>query len=513
MCCREDLRMAEKPKRTAVPVAERRGISKHLRDGWSQVLVHAPHGTGDADDLLDSMLQAGWIGAARRDVAAELLAGKLPRPMGPWGMLVQLEGQPWIYVLGDGLRYEWVRELAQKLGRRTAFFEFSGAHGTLYARAYEGDETLVEFECGGFVSEDGGREIARPPKDAFPMAVSGSLLNTEWLRQFKTGEEAQEAVARELEVYIPVLAHTARNGKADLYGRDSASFRKADYARIDLFVFGDESTLEPSEAAFALRDAVHAADAAGVRSAVAAGADVRYLPDSDGTPLGIALALGQGGTYDWRYKRISREKQLEVMAALLEAGASPDPKGEEPAVHKVLTIGDQGDQRTVIRQLRLLFDHGADPNSLGTELRTNGHRPLHVVAIHFAWPAVMKELIVRGADPNARNAAGKTPREAAQTKLDYVTSSQPAPGAMSGMLGAVVNVMGSLLASESAEAKRLRATVDFLAAAERGEADLSGVDEEAEASWRQWSAEHENWKARRRAENPALWRELHGDAG
>jgi hypothetical protein len=498
-------------RRTALPVAERRGISKHLSDGWSHFLIHAPGGTDEADALLDSMLNAGWIGAARRDIGMELIAGNVPRPMGAWGLLVQLAGLPWIYVLGDGLRYEWVKELASKLGRRTAFFELSGLHGTLYGRAYEGDETLADFECGAFIQPDDGRELVRLSKEALDATARGALVDTDWLRQFRTGPEAQDALARRLELYLPVLVHTSRNGKADLFGRDASAFKKADYARIDLFVLGDSSTLEPGPANRALANALHAGDAAGVRAALEQGADVRYLPETDQTPLDLALSLGQGGTYDWRYKRISREQQLEVMAALLEAGVSPDPKGDEPAIHRVLNLGDKGDERTVIRQLRLLLDHGADPNSFGTQLRTNQQRPLHVVAIHFGWMAVMKELIARGADPKAPNGQGKTPREAAQAKLDYVVSTSGGGGGISALLGAAASVVRGLTNAGEDEAARVRRTIDFLAAAERGEADLSGVDELAEASWKAWSAEHEKWKARRKAENPDLWRELHGE--
>src|SRR5687768_4202075 len=118
------------------PVAERRGVSKHLTG--VAMLVEAAGGTGDADLLLDTMLEAGWIGGVRRSVTEEVLAESLPRPVGPWGLLVQLVGHPWTYLRGDSLWYEWPKELAAKLGRRAALFEINGQHGSLYARAYQG---------------------------------------------------------------------------------------------------------------------------------------------------------------------------------------------------------------------------------------------------------------------------------------------------------------------------------------------------------------------------------------
>jgi len=480
---------AAKPKGT-VPLAERRGISKLLKGGWSALVVHAPGGTGDADALLEFMLQAGWIGGARRDVATELLAGQVPRPVGPWGLVIQLAGHPWLYLSGDGLRYEWVRELAAGLGRRAALFQLSGMHGTLYARAYEGDETLFEFECGGFLADD-GRERVRLRKEPFDAAISGKLFDAAWLRQFKRGPEVLEALVHELDLYLPVLGHRSEKGQADLYGRDAAAFKATDYSRIDLIVFGDASTLEPTPAAFALAEAIHAGDAEAVRIAVSQGADVRYLPESDGSPLDAALALGQGGLYDWKYKRISREQQLEVLAALLDAGEQPDPPGEEPAIHRVLHHGEHGNERTVIRQLRLLLDHGADPNAVGTFLRSSGQRPLHVVAMQYGWPAVLKLLLSRGADAALTNAAGKTPRQAAEARLDFLN--------------------GPLTMPARGELARLRTAIDLLSAAERGEADLSDIDELAEASWQSWSEEQERKLAARKAENPDLWRELHGE--
>ncbi|MCC2670931.1 MAG: hypothetical protein K0Q72_3402 [Armatimonadetes bacterium] len=356
-------------KRNAVPLAERRGLSRHLSSSWTALLVQAPGGPGDADRLLDFMLETGWIGGVRRDAAADLFAGRIPRPLGSWGLVIQLAGHPWCYLVGDGLHYEWAQELAAKLDCRTALFSCSGVHGTLSAWAYEGEETLFEFECGGFLAAE-GRSVVYLRKDAFPAVITGTRFDPDWLRQFKRGEDAQDALARELGIYLPVLIHRSADGQADVYGRDAVAFKPVDYTRIDLIVFGDAATLEPTPAAFALAAAIDAGDAVGLREALAQGADARYLPDTDDSPLDKALALGQGSLYDWRYQRISREQQLEVLAVLLEAGANPDPAGDEPAAHRVLSFGDHGDERTVIRQLRLLFEHGAngDPAAeLGTD--------------------------------------------------------------------------------------------------------------------------------------------------
>src|SRR5580765_2058992 len=81
--------------RRAKPAAtELRGLAKSLTEPFHALAIAAPNGPGDADRLLDAMLAEGWIGAARRDVSGELLAGDVRRPMGPWGLIVQLVGHP-----------------------------------------------------------------------------------------------------------------------------------------------------------------------------------------------------------------------------------------------------------------------------------------------------------------------------------------------------------------------------------------------------------------------------------
>ncbi|HEX4795670.1 MAG TPA: hypothetical protein VH370_17910 [Humisphaera sp.] len=139
---------SSEPRRGKAPaLVERRGLAKSLTEPFHALAIAAPNGRDDADQLLDAMLAQGWIGAARRDVSGELLAGRVLRPMGPWGLIVQLVGHPWLYFVGDDLQYAWVPQIARKLGVRTALFEYSGMTGTLLARAYEGDATLFELNA------------------------------------------------------------------------------------------------------------------------------------------------------------------------------------------------------------------------------------------------------------------------------------------------------------------------------------------------------------------------------
>jgi hypothetical protein len=461
-----------KPKAGPVPLAERRGLSKHLDYGWHVILLQSKDGrSADADAFLDRMIALGHLGGARRDVAFDLFAGRVPRPMGPWGLLVQLKGHPCLYFVGDGLRREWPRELAADLNIRTGLFGADGMVATLLAELHEGSTTLVDFRGGPAVGDKSDPEAVFERDGMTGMTVRGTRLTTDWLRPFKSVAKAHDAIARELNVYVPVLAHESDDGTAEVYGYDGKRFTPNDYGRIDVVTFGSAATLEPTPAAFDLAKAVRAGDAAGVRAAIAGGADPRYLPDDDDSPLDLALRLGRGtSSYSRPYEEVSREQQLAVIEALLDGGAPTDPPGADPAIHVLLGNAEHSDQRTTIAQLRLLLDRGADPNALGTFLRGDGNTPLHVAA-SYDWLAVMKYLVSRGADATRPDHQGLTPRQALEQRMRTAYVVQPSKALGKQML-------------------------DFLAAAEQGTADTSDTDALAEQSWLTYRKEHKAWVAR-----------------
>lgn len=63
-------------------------------------------------------------------------------------------------------------------------------------------------------------------------------------------------------------------------------------------------------------------------------------------------------------------------------------------------------QEKACRDVQLLLDHGADPNSVGSLATMDSM--LHVACLHFQ-PQIVKALLKAGAHPNAKDARGRTP--------------------------------------------------------------------------------------------------------
>ena len=423
---------ARKSKSPATPVGQR-GISKHFDSGSSVLLFRGLRGKPvNVDKLLDGLLESGIIGGVRRDVGEELFAGHISRPMGAWGLVIRLAGQPWTYLVGDRLHYDWPRELASKLRLRVAGFFADGLMGRSITLAYQGDHLLVDHMELPF----GQRDENSPPDQHYKKIESGSpiggvfsglflrgpLLDGAWLKRQRNGRKAWQAIAVALDAYVPRIWHGHSEGVAELIAYSGRKLKPADIERVDLFTFGPPETMNASQASHDLAKAIDAGDAAAVRAAIAAGAGVEHLPDDDDSPLIRCLRLGRKGSmYDARYSHITRVQQLEVLKALLEGGANPDPPGESSAIGEIMEQIDHDDERTPIRLLAMLIEHGADPNAFCGGIFFAGSRPLYVAALRKKL-AVVKFLLAHGADPSLQSANGKTPRQQLQPDVEADTT-------------------------------------------------------------------------------------------
>ena len=471
----------------ATPVPERRGATAQVMGGWHYLLVDA-----DPDAALDALLNGGVIGAARRDCAAAVHAGKVPRPVGAWGALVRLRGQRWTYVLGDGLRKEWARDWAAAHGWRTALFTVGDLPASTTAAVYRGGEVEAELLCGFFKELPEGFTIERKlGDDRATIRGSVEIATQAWLDDLPDEAAALDRFARWADAYLPVaLFHGDEEGVAEIWGRDgdpyagdtdgpTADFEPADFARIDVFTFGDAATLEPAGAQLALGAAVRAGDSDAVRAALADGADPDLMPDDDETPLHEVIYL---------HEELGRDRQLAVIAALLDGGASTEPAGRDPMLvvscGRRRSMGHDMDDAWHVALLRRLLAAGADPNAAPEQIFLHGGRPLFTAA-EAGWLPVVKLLVAAGADVSAADHAGRTARqrvaEQRATLEERAGRKIEVPADATTLQKLTADMLRTHGQDAATEAALLAAVEASLADAERGAADTSDIDALADA--------------------------------
>jgi len=392
-----------KSKKPRVPIAERRGVFEDGGNSWSMTLLQIPGRTGpvDLDEVLDHLIERGVVGAVRRTIAADIFAKQVPTPAGPWGLLVALPGQSWAYLLPSVRNsYDLAATIAEKTGLRTIGAGYQDTANATAFDCFEGESALVRFEScgmGGEIVEEYDGDLESVLEQT---RFTGTRLPADWINQFEHEGQVLEALAREFDAYIPYLGVSGLEDVVKIYGYDRKEFRPDSYLRIDLLGFG-HTRLEPSLADRHLRDAINEGDIKGVRTAVAAGADLHRVPVYEVSPLHLAL----GRCNDPKAQR-------DLVVALLELGADVNEPDQEPLVHVVLdhTFADQAQ---LIDLLELLTSRGADVNARGINLLTRTGSPLHVAA-RKGWLAVAKFLLAKGADIHAADALGKTPRQTAE---------------------------------------------------------------------------------------------------
>jgi hypothetical protein len=446
-----------KPKKLRNRRVDRRGVrTGNWCDSWCTILLQVPGQAGivELDAVIERLVGSGVIGEVRRDIAMDLHQGRIPVPAGRWGLLVSLPGQPWAYLLPNPDEYgrpgffafRSPAEIAGPTGLRIVMAGHQDTAGATFFCCHEGAEILVEFEScgmGGEVVEEysGFDEMFGQTK------FRSTRLPRDWIGRFEQERAVQDALAKEFDAYIPII-YTYFDGEViGICGLERKEFEPGDYLRIDLLGFGS-ARLETSPAAGQLRDALRAGDAEAIRSAVAAGADLRAVPGMESPPLQYALEVNPR----------AKSSRRELVETLLDLGADPNAPGHEPAIHLVVG-GYTLDEGEAIHLLELLIAHGADVNRKGSAMLSLGRTPLHIAALK-GQSAIVRYLLSREADPGAVDANGHTPRRALEA----------------------IGRRKNPFATEESDARNA-AMIALLAEAEAGRADLDWRAE-AEASSR-----------------------------
>jgi ankyrin repeat protein len=183
--------------------------------------------------------------------------------------------------------------------------------------------------------------------------------------------------------------------------------------------------------------ASQAGDLATVRRLVESGADVNSVGDHGMGPLltfepaVVEYLLAQGADPNRQTNEsghavllgVAYFNHLECVRLLLNAGADPHALvGEtgETALHgSLIGLGEQATAADRFGVVRLLIEHGADPNrctlpgketlAFWRDVRTRGETPLHRAAA-YAPEETIAYLLKAGADRTIRDANGDSPQ-------------------------------------------------------------------------------------------------------
>ena len=136
-----------KSRKPKVNLADRRGVfpADMYCNSWDMTLIRMPGRTGpvDLDELLDRLIERGVVGQSRRDVGAEIHAGKVPTPAGYWGLLVALPGQSWAYLLPSFPSHSLSGEVARRAGLRAIGAGYQDTAGATAFDCFEGLAALA----------------------------------------------------------------------------------------------------------------------------------------------------------------------------------------------------------------------------------------------------------------------------------------------------------------------------------------------------------------------------------
>jgi hypothetical protein len=408
--------MPRKKKVADVPIEQRRGVpcGNMIWNTWDMTLVcsgfdqsHA----NESDVVIDRLLKAGLVGVAKRNIGRDLLAGKLKPPAGKWALLIQLKGQPWLYLAPSWRDYSIAEALAEDAGLTTLLTGYQDTAGATFIQVRQGKNKSIDFESCGFKRE----WLKRPKKRREELSntrFKSDRHKKDWWQQFKDEAEARDALVRELDAYVPMIGAGEAGGKIRLEAFDeSGELSRAEFLRVDLLVFGPAEAMDQSKQGERLKKAIHQGDSDEARAAVAAGASLRVLPGLSLTPVEAALDASSRKLDKW----------IEVIRVLLESGADATGRDVKNPPFCVLANTPFLDEQTLIEGLRLLLNHGADPYAITGRSGLRPGSPLVHELAFFNRQAALKFFLTRGVDLTTKDAQGRTARQWIELRMKAMT--------------------------------------------------------------------------------------------
>jgi hypothetical protein len=427
-----------------LPVEQRRGCWRDdCGNTWEAVLF-----AGGCDAVAHGLARVGEIGLVKSDVTSAVLGGSLPAPDGHWALLVELAGSNWVHFVDPATLNPFTRDfnLAERLSKESGLkmlrVGYQDTAGATYVELRNGDARTLWFESTG---EDFGADSDMEDEefDLGPTRFQSDRHPADWWKQFDQESEAQQALVRDLDAYIPLVqAWSEKNGKIVLGACHEDAISPSNVRRIELVVFGPTAAAEPNAASKRLLEAIESSDAAAAEGAIRDGADLHSLPGLMSSPLCHAIhQLGK-----------QPEGALAVIKSLLAAGADANGGAAKADVALIEAVGEAKRRpREALEVINLLLDAGADVDKPGQPSFFGGGTAL-LNAVEKQCLATVMLLHQRGASLEVRDMFGKTPLQRAEGMLKSVQDS---------------------LDEGSAEriGRPIREIVDYLKRAESGEAE------------------------------------------
>ncbi|MEM6312847.1 MAG: ankyrin repeat domain-containing protein [Planctomycetota bacterium] len=350
---------------------------------------------------------------------------------------------------------------------------YSKAAGATAMTVYDAGKLSINFcSCGYEFDPSFDFDIDEFEKTQF----SCPDLPDDWWRQFKGEDDVVRALADHVGmISLPYTAGYGYESSMTLYVGDDEQDAQRLIERVDLFVYGrkGQTATRPVEATGKLVRAIDAGDAQGVTEAIAEGADLENLPGVDCNALGHAINR-------YRWAKTDRERYLDVVDALIEAGIDPNgPTGWKKQPPWIDAFGGMPWQSHFsIPLMQRLVKHDVDLNVISKDIFGPGWTPLHSAAAH-GKQELIKFLLAHGASLEARDAEGKTPREAALRSVQNTLDQLGDPD--DGDDGDDDPFMKKLAAKSRETMKQYQDAADLLARAEAGEDVTVGWQDEAAA--------------------------------
>lgn len=372
-----------------------------FRESWRVVLTkHASEEIDKQYSLVDSLFEnEDRVSNSSATIGSEekLPAGRYVPPREPHVLGFSRTGEPWFLLSGERINEEWVRKNGKRKRVQTLSVGYDSERLKTHFRLYDGGKIAIDFEATGPPEQPAKKRRIKSieslegvvPDDATPAETIAALLDHAEARQMLVRLVTEDRYQR----------LCWQNGDALAEAKIDETFRVSFYALTE----GE------NPASDRLQNAIYDCDPAAVTQAIADGANLEWLPNSNASPLEKAIGYNRDG---WR----------ECVRALVEGGAQVDGfLGDTPPIIYAFSWVRHGAERlgqlNAIDAIDCLLELGADVNARDTGNHGEGRTPLHHAADKHAT-LIAAHLVAAGADVDAVDDHGRTAAQIAERRAE-----------------------------------------------------------------------------------------------